>query len=419
MPAITYVPDDDPVDITIMDAGFELVGPLGSDAIVKAITAAQIGEFTVVDHELRNEGWTPVRCAPWAITQLVPGGTAYLPQQLVPADEDGVLPNRHIVLWPYTDLSMPEVTISQEQVTVHASDRRSKSKVGIPNRLGWIAYALGDELFVKWSAVHRDSELYVDRGVSVECYRDERFIEMETLGPLVTLQPGKRAVHREIWTLLDISGDTDRRRPRVSAGRTGGSGIVTYFIGVDSSTTATKALLMDEQGAVVAIGRSEYDFESPRPLWSEQSPDLWWDATVVAIREALAQAGIDGDAVAGIGLTGQMHGLVLLDEDGHVLRPSILWNDQRTQAECDEIRERVGPSELICHHRQRCSDRIHRSQDPVGAQQRTRGLCSCGPCAAAEGLRSLPAHRHLRHRSCRRLGHDPVRSGRSRLVAEW
>ena len=122
---------------------------------------------------------------------------------------------------------------------------------------------------------------------------------------------------------------------------------MTYFIGVDSSTTATKALLMDDQGAVVAIGRSEYDFETPRPLWSEQSPHLWWDATVIAIREAIARAGIDGGDVAGIGLTGQMHGLVLLDEDGEVLRPSILWNDQRTQAECDEIRARVGFEELI------------------------------------------------------------------------
>ena len=120
-----------------------------------------------------------------------------------------------------------------------------------------------------------------------------------------------------------------------------------YFIGIDSSTTATKALLMDEQGAVVAIGRSEYDFETPRPLWSEQSPDLWWDATVVAITEAIAAAGIDGADVAGIGLTGQMHGLVLLDDEGTVLRPSILWNDQRTQAECDEIRDRVGPEHLI------------------------------------------------------------------------
>ena len=122
---------------------------------------------------------------------------------------------------------------------------------------------------------------------------------------------------------------------------------MTYFIGIDSSTTATKALLMGDQGAVVAIGRSEYDFETPRPLWSEQSPHRWWDATVIAIREAIAQAGIDGYAVAGIGLTGQMHGLVLLDNDGEVLRPSILWNDQRTQAECDEIRARVGPEELI------------------------------------------------------------------------
>jgi len=122
---------------------------------------------------------------------------------------------------------------------------------------------------------------------------------------------------------------------------------VNYFIGIDSSTTATKALLMDDRGTVVAIGRSEYDFETPRPLWSEQSPHLWWDATVIAIRDALAQAGIEGETVAGIGLTGQMHGLVLLDNEGQVLRPSILWNDQRTQAECDEIRKRVGPSELI------------------------------------------------------------------------
>jgi len=208
VPAIAYEPDDVPVEVTLTDTGCELVGRLGVDAIVKAISVSQHGEFTIVDHELRNEGWTPVRCAPWAITQLVPGGTAYLPQQRVPADEDGVLPNRHIVLWPYTDLSMPEVTISQEQVTVFASDRSSKSKVGLPNRAGWIAYALGDEVFVKWSALHRDRELYIDRGVSVECYRDERFIEMETLGPLVTLQPGKRAVHREIWTLLDVSEDT-------------------------------------------------------------------------------------------------------------------------------------------------------------------------------------------------------------------
>lgn len=122
---------------------------------------------------------------------------------------------------------------------------------------------------------------------------------------------------------------------------------MTHFIGIDSSTTATKALLMDEAGAVVAIGRDTYDFDTPKPLWSEQSPHLWWDATVKAITEALSSAGVSGTEVGGIGLTGQMHGLVMLDGEGAVLRPSILWNDQRTQAECDEIRDIVGSQRLI------------------------------------------------------------------------
>lgn len=122
---------------------------------------------------------------------------------------------------------------------------------------------------------------------------------------------------------------------------------MTHVLGIDTSTTATKALIMDEEGNVLAVGRSEYGFETPYPLWSEQSPHLWWDATVEAIGSALRTAGIDGTEIAAVGLTGQMHGLVLLDEAGEVLRPSILWNDQRTQAECDEIRERIGRRRLI------------------------------------------------------------------------
>jgi xylulokinase len=122
---------------------------------------------------------------------------------------------------------------------------------------------------------------------------------------------------------------------------------MTYFIGIDSSTTATKALLMDEKGQVVAVSATTYGFETPYPLWSEQHPDLWWDGAVKSIQGVLAQSGIDGTAVRGIGLTGQMHGLVLLDGDGNVLRPSILWNDQRTQAQCDEIRNQLGKERLI------------------------------------------------------------------------
>jgi xylulokinase len=122
---------------------------------------------------------------------------------------------------------------------------------------------------------------------------------------------------------------------------------VSYVIGIDTSTTATKALVMDATGTVVAVGRSEYGFDTPRPLWSEQSPELWWTATIASIGAGLREAGISGTEVIAIGLTGQMHGLVLLDAAGDVLRPAILWNDQRTQAECDQIRERVGRSTLL------------------------------------------------------------------------
>ena len=122
---------------------------------------------------------------------------------------------------------------------------------------------------------------------------------------------------------------------------------MTYVIGVDSSTTATKAQLVDQSGAVAAVASSEYPYETPQRLWAEQDPELWWTATQEAISEVLRQAGVTGNEVAAIGLTGQMHGLVLLDKGGAVLRPSILWNDQRTGAECDEIRDRVGTDRLI------------------------------------------------------------------------
>ncbi len=122
---------------------------------------------------------------------------------------------------------------------------------------------------------------------------------------------------------------------------------MTYVIGIDSSTTATKAQLVDEDGTVVAVVSSEYDYETPEPLWSEQSPELWWTATKAAVAGVVAAAGISGTDVVAIGLAGQMHGLVLLDSDGEVLRPAILWNDQRTGAECDEIRQRVGRKRLI------------------------------------------------------------------------
>lgn len=120
-----------------------------------------------------------------------------------------------------------------------------------------------------------------------------------------------------------------------------------YLLGLDIATTGAKALLVDEAGVVVAGATTEYPLFTPRPLWSEQAPADWWQAACAGIRAVLTQARLTGNDVSAIGLTGQMHGLVLLDQSGQVLRPAILWNDQRTEAQCAEIVSRVGGMERL------------------------------------------------------------------------
>ncbi|MGD8586798.1 MAG: xylulokinase [Chloroflexota bacterium] len=120
-----------------------------------------------------------------------------------------------------------------------------------------------------------------------------------------------------------------------------------YLLGIDISTTGAKALLIDSQGQVSASATATLALSTPKPLWSEQAPDDWWVGIQDSIVRVLQKAGVPGADIAAIGLTGQMHGLVLLDEDGRVLRPAILWNDQRTGEQCDEIRARLGRQRLI------------------------------------------------------------------------
>ncbi|HYO87947.1 MAG TPA: xylulokinase [Candidatus Limnocylindrales bacterium] len=120
-----------------------------------------------------------------------------------------------------------------------------------------------------------------------------------------------------------------------------------YLLGLDISTTGAKALIIDETGRVVASHTTPQPISQPHPLWSEQNPADWWNGIAQSIRAALADARLTGEDIAAVGPTGQMHGLVLMDKHGEVLRPAMLWNDQRTQAECDWITERVGASRLI------------------------------------------------------------------------
>jgi len=120
-----------------------------------------------------------------------------------------------------------------------------------------------------------------------------------------------------------------------------------YLIGIDVGTTGSKALLIDEGGEVVTAYTEEYRFNTPQPQWAEQDPEDWWRAVTESIRAALEISGIDPGDVKGVGLTGQMHGLVLLDREANPLRPCIMWNDQRSGPQCAWITERVGARRLL------------------------------------------------------------------------
>lgn len=122
---------------------------------------------------------------------------------------------------------------------------------------------------------------------------------------------------------------------------------MSYLLGLDVGTSGAKALLMDASGRVLATATAAYPLFTPRPLWREQDPADWWRGSQTALHAVLAQAGIDPAQIAGLGLTGQMHGAVFLDAAGAVIRPALLWNDQRTAAECAEITYRVGEARLI------------------------------------------------------------------------
>ena len=120
-----------------------------------------------------------------------------------------------------------------------------------------------------------------------------------------------------------------------------------YFLGIDTSTTSSKALLIDREGHVVAAASNPHTLQTPKSLWAEQDPHEWWEAVCSSIRMVLESTGIGGDRIAAIGLTGQMHGLILLDSAGRVLRPAILWNDQRTESQCQRIHQIIGREKFI------------------------------------------------------------------------
>ncbi len=121
-----------------------------------------------------------------------------------------------------------------------------------------------------------------------------------------------------------------------------------YLLGIDVGTGGTRALILDDSGTVLGSATADHaPFASPHTGWAEQDPDDWWRACRQAVPRALEAAGVDARSIAAVGLTGQMHGATLLDADGVVVRPALIWCDQRTQAECDALTEQIGAGRLI------------------------------------------------------------------------
>lgn len=121
-----------------------------------------------------------------------------------------------------------------------------------------------------------------------------------------------------------------------------------YWLGIDIGTGGSRALLVDERGAVKAACTAAHEeMRMERPLWAEQRPENWWDAAQLAIRGVLQQAGVTGEDVRGIGLSGQMHGLTLLDAADNVIRPALIWCDQRSQAQVDWVHSTVGIDKVL------------------------------------------------------------------------
>ncbi|MCK5569848.1 MAG: xylulokinase [Spirochaetes bacterium] len=120
-----------------------------------------------------------------------------------------------------------------------------------------------------------------------------------------------------------------------------------YLMGIDVGTSGVKAILITEKGELKAEAVDTYDLHTPKPNWFEQNPDDWWNAAVSSIKQMLNKTGIDPSEIKGIGLSGQYHGLVILDKNNRVLRRSILWNDQRTAVQSDYIINKVGKDNLL------------------------------------------------------------------------
>ena len=200
----SYSLDDKPVRIEVDDENVTIHGnPEVANSIQKTITVTAGSDGIQVTHRIRNIGRWPITLACWALTIVRPEGFAIIPVHPLKVDERGLLPDRHITLWPYTDLSDRRLIFSGDYIFVKMdSSVKSPVKVGAMARPSWTAYWVDGFLFIKrFDSLEGE---YPDFGCNVEVYTNAGMLELETLSPLRLLEPNCIAEHRETWSIMEI-----------------------------------------------------------------------------------------------------------------------------------------------------------------------------------------------------------------------
>jgi hypothetical protein len=198
--ARTYVPDDDGLQVSEVKDGVNLTYDEPHTHIRKELRLKLHPDTAEVElrHRLTNTGLWSVELAPWAITQLRLGGTAVLPTPPDPIDPEGHLPNRYVAMWPYSSWNDPRLRLTDEAIEIVTMLIEQPFKLGMMNRAGWIEYRYEGLVFRKcW--IPEPDDPHVDFGCNAEIYTNDKHIELETLGPLVTLAPGETVEHVEWW----------------------------------------------------------------------------------------------------------------------------------------------------------------------------------------------------------------------------
>jgi hypothetical protein len=220
----TYAPDNGPVKIEVRDGVLQAIEPVEPlTGLEKRIVVKMAAEGSGVEvlHVIRNAGSSPYRLAPWVLTMMTPGGTGihgFPPRGTHPKD---LAPTNPLVMWAFTNLSDPRWHLLRKYlVLTQDPNNPDPQKLGSFNPWTWGAYLKGGELFVKRTRAEGGPEAYADFGCSFEMFTNNEFLELETLGPLVNLQPGQTVSHTENWSLhknVHIQHWTDEELDRQGA----------------------------------------------------------------------------------------------------------------------------------------------------------------------------------------------------------